>query len=276
MCALAHGRRGARVALFEANPIGNNRLKGEWLHPPAARMLEDVGVRFDTEAHPTKGFVVFPEDGSEPIPLSYSEGSQGLVCPHETLVSRLREAASNEPNVDLIFKQARPMPDGSIKYRGKGVEESVTADRIVGADGRASAVLRLLGLTTKPLVCSRMIGVRMKGVGLPMEEYGHIFCGGPGPIIMYRLGEDSVIAIADIPYKFSAHRDTDLLLSSYVPWLPMEIRPLFVDALTKGQIKVAGNTIRPRISYGNTRFAVIGEAAGHYHPMTAVGLKLSF
>ena len=276
LCALAHARRGARVALFEANPDGNTRLKGEWLHPPAARALHEVGVRFDTQAHSTKGFVVYPENGSEPIPLSYPEGSQGLVCPHETLVSRLREAASNEPNVDLIFQRALPMPDGSIKYAEKGVEESVTADRIVGADGRGSAVLRLLGMTTKPLVSSRMIGVRMNGVTLPRQDYGHVFCGGPGPIFMYGLGEGGVGVLADIPYEYSDLRATDLLLDSYVPWLPEDVRPLFVDALTKGQVKLAGNTTRPRISYGNAQFVVIGDAAGHYHPMTAVGLTLSF
>ncbi len=276
LCALAYARRGARVALFEANPNGHNRLKGEWLHPPAARMLQEAGISFDTQAHATKGFVVFPEDGSQPIPLTYPEGSHGLVCPHETLVSRLREAANNEPNVDFILKRVRPMPDGSVKYMQNGVEEAVTADRIVGADGRGSVVLRLLGMTTKPMVCSRMIGVRMNGARLPMEEYGHIFCGGPGPVFMYKLGEDSVGAIADIPHEHSGHRATDLLLSSYAPRLPGDIRSLFVEAVTSGHVKFAGNTTRPRISYGNPRFVVIGDAAGHYHPMTAVGLTLGF
>ena len=219
---------------------------------------------------------MFPEDGSEPIPLPYPEGSRGLVCPHETLVLRLREAANNEPNVDLIQSRARPMHDGSLTYIQNGVEESVTADRIVGADGRGSVVLRLLGLTTKPTVCSRMIGIRLNGVKLPMEDYGHIFCGGPGPIFMYRLGEDSVSAIVDIPREHSSHHAAELLLNSYTPWLPADIRAPFVEALQKRDFKLAGNTIRPRISYGTSRLVVIGDAAGHYHPMTAVGLTLGF
>ncbi len=276
LCALAHARKGARVALFEANPNAYSRLKGEWLHPPASRMLQQVGVHFDTHTHATKGFVVYPEDGSEPIPLTYSEGSHGLTCPHETLVLRLREAAINEPNVDFIQQRARPALDGSVTFTQNGVEESVNADRIVGADGRGSVVLRLLGLTTKPTVVSRMIGVRMNGVCLPMEDYGHIFCGGPGPMFMYRLGEDSAGVIADIPREYSSHRATDLLLDSYVPCLPVDVRSLFVEAVQKNRFQLAGNTIRPRISYGSPRFVVIGDAAGHYHPMTAVGLTLGF
>ena len=276
LCALSYARRGAQVALFEANPNDHSGLKGEWLHPPASQMLQQVGVRFDTQAQATNGFVVFPEDGSEPIALTYPDGSHGLVCPHETLVSGLREAAENEPDVDLIWSGARPTHDGSITYTQNGAERSVTADRIVGADGRGSLVLRLLGLTAKPTVCSRMIGIRVNGVSLPMEDYGHIFCGGPGPIFMYRLGEDSVSAIMDIPREYSDRNAADLLLNSYIPWLPADIRPLFVEALHKRQFKLAGNTIRPRISYGSPRFVVIGDAAGHYHPMTAVGLTLGF
>ena len=112
-------------------------------------MLQQVGVSFGAEARATKGFVVFPEDDSEPIPLNYSDGSNGLVCPHETLVLRLREAAASEPNIDFIWQRARPNHDGSVTYSQNGVEESVTADRIVGAGGRSSIVMRMLGLPAK-------------------------------------------------------------------------------------------------------------------------------
>ncbi len=276
LCAVAHARKGARVALFEANSEGFGGLKGEWLHPPASRMLQRIGIRFDAEAYPTKGFVVFPEDGSEPIPLSYSEGSHGLACPHETLVLRLRDAANSEPNVDLIQARARPDHSGRVTFTQDKVEDSVSADRIIGADGRGSVVLRLLGLTAKPTIVSRMVGVRLDGAQLPMKDYGHVFCGGPGPIFMYGLGEDSASVIADIPHGYSNRHTTDMLLNSYAPWLPADARPLFVEAVRKQQFKLAGNTIRPRISYGNSRFVVIGDAAGHYHPMTAVGLTLGF
>ncbi|MCY3954397.1 MAG: FAD-dependent oxidoreductase, partial [Nitrospira sp.] len=68
LCALAHAQKGARVALLEANPNASKRMAGEWLHPPAVQMLREVGIRLDTQPRSTtgKGFVVFPEDGSEP------------------------------------------------------------------------------------------------------------------------------------------------------------------------------------------------------------------
>ena len=275
LCALAHAQRGIRVVLFEANQEGPNPLKGEWLHPPAVRMLQQVGIQFDA-ASATKGFVVFPEDNSDPIPLTYPEGLKGLVCPHDTLVRRLREAVIDEPNIDVIWQRARPDHDGRITYVQDGVEESVTADRLVGADGRGSVMLRLLGHATKPVVCSRMIGVQLEGVRLPIETYGHIFYCEHGPVFMYRSGADSVSAIVDVPREYSGDEAIDLLVNSYAPRLPANIRPVFVEALRQRHFKPAGNTLRPRISYGNSRFVVIGDAAGHYHPMTAVGMTLGF
>jgi 2-polyprenyl-6-methoxyphenol hydroxylase-like FAD-dependent oxidoreductase len=246
------------------------------MQPLASQLLQRVGIDFGKEARSTKGFVVFPEDGSESIPLPYPGGSRGLVCQHDALVLRLREAASNEPNVDLILRRARLFDDGRVAFTHNGVDKSVTADRIVGADGRGSIVLRMLGLTAKRQVRSRMIGMKLNGAKLPMEDYGHVFCSGPGPIFMYRLRDDSVSAIVDIPYRYSTRQASDLLLNSYAPWLPADIRPLFRESARERSFKLAVNIIRPRISYGSSRFVVIGDAAGHYHPMTAVGLTLGF
>ena len=55
LCALAHARKGARVVLLEANPKASKRLAGEWLHPPAARMLRDFGITLDAQPRSATG-----------------------------------------------------------------------------------------------------------------------------------------------------------------------------------------------------------------------------
>ena len=202
LCALAHARKGARVALLEANPKASRRLAGEWLHPPAVQILRDFGIAFDTQPGSTtgKGFVVFPEDGSDPIVLPYPHGSQGLACSHATLVSRLREAAENESGVDFLpHARVRGVDDGRVTFVRNGVDESMTAARIIGADGRASIVRKSLGLSTSSITCSRMVGIMLRGTSLPLERYGHVLCGGPGPILLYRLAEDCVRVMVDVP-----------------------------------------------------------------------------
>ena len=280
LCALAHARKGARVALLEANPRASARLAGEWLHPPAVRTLRDIGIDIDRlpRATPGKGFVVFPEDGSEPILLPYPDGSRGLACDHALLVACLRDAIADEAGVDFIsHARVNAVDDGRVAFSVNGDERSITAARIVGADGRASIVRQSLGLSTDPMLCSRMLGVTIDGADLPFEGYGHVVLGGPGPILIYGLADGCVRVIVDLPLDRWTPRDRIAFLSeSCAGLLPGALGPAFVEALRAGQFHAAANQLRPRVTYGSPRRVLIGDAAGHYHPMTAVGMTLGF
>ncbi len=280
LCALAHARKGARVALLEANPRASARLAGEWLHPPAVRTLRDIGIDIDRlpRATPGKGFVVFPEDGSEPILLPYPDGSRGLACDHALLVACLRDAIADEAGVDFIsHARINAVDDGRVAFSVNGDERSITAARIVGADGRASIVRQSLGLSTDPMLCSRMLGVTIDGANLPFEGYGHVVLGGPGPILIYGLADGCVRVIVDLPLDRWTPRDRIAFLSeSCAGLLPGALGPAFVEALQAGQFHAAANQLRPRVTYGSPRRVLIGDAAGHYHPMTAVGMTLGF
>ena len=111
------------MALLEANPNASKRMAGEWLHPPAVRMLREVGLRLDTQPRSTtgKGFAVFPEDGSEPIVLPYVDGAHGLTCEHAAIVSSLREAIRNEPGVAFIpYARVRSVEDERVTFSRNG------------------------------------------------------------------------------------------------------------------------------------------------------------
>ena len=279
-CALAHARKGARVALLEANPRAATRLAGEWLHPPAVRMLRDVGIRFDPQFRSTEGqgFVVFPEDGSEPILLPYPDGARGLACDHEVLVSRLHEAAGKEAGIDfLVNARVKEVDDEGVVFSRNGSREHLAAARVVGADGRASVVRRSLGLPIRRKACSRMVGVTIEGVRLQPAGYGNVILGGPGPILVYPLGRDCARVVVDVPLEQWTSRDrVGLLAESYASVLPETLRPAYILALKEGKFHAAANELRPRVSYGTSKRVLIGDAAGHYHPMTAVGMTLGF
>lgn len=279
-CALAHARRGARVALLEANPKASQRLAGEWLHPPAVRMLRSVGVKLEGRRgiFPGDGFVVFPEDRSEPILLPYPDGAGGLVFEHSVLVSHLHEAVENEPGVDIYrHARARTIEDEGIVFNFDGAERLLPAGRIIGADGRASIVRQSLGLPSERMTCSRMIGVIVEGVDLRYEGFGYVVLGAPGPILTVPLGAGRVRIIADMPLDHWAPRDRiGVLLESYAGHLPEELGTAFAAALRSGKFQAATNELRPRMTYGSSRRVLIGDAAGHYHPMTATGMTLGF
>ncbi len=280
VCAIAHARKGARVALLEANPKAANRLAGEWLHPPAVRILRNLGIEFDTghNCMAGKGFVVMPEDRSEPLMLPYLNGSRGLALEHSMLVSRLHEMINSEPNIDFFIPaRACAIEDDKVIYTVDRSEYSVTADRVVGADGRSSVVRKSLGLSTNLETCSRMVGTIVEGANLPLEGYGHLMLGGPGPILMYQLADRRIRIIVDVPLNHWVPRDRiGLIAESYAGLLPENIRAKFVESLREGNFHVAANELKPRNNYGRDNRILIGDAAGHYHPMTAVGMTLGF
>jgi squalene monooxygenase len=173
VAALAHARRGARVALCEANPRSARRLAGEWLHPPAIQVLRELGIDLPSEIpeHAAgQGFVVFPDDGSAPCLLPYGDGALGYSCRHQALVETLRLAAASHPGVEYRpGVRVRRIEGRSLHYTENGSSGFLTADRIVGADGRGSIVRTSLGLSVARSISSRMVGLLLHDAELPFE-----------------------------------------------------------------------------------------------------------
>ncbi len=281
LCALAHARRGARVVLLEAGAgASTTRLAGEWLHPPAVRALREFGVDLDRDPRSAvgRGFVLFPEDGAAPIRLPYRGESLGLSCEHGVIVSRLHEAVAAEPRIDLLVRsRVWSVEHARVTFTREGEARSVEAPRIVGADGRNSVVRRSLGLSARSATCSLCLGVVLRDVELPFEGYGHVMCGAPGPILLYRLNDDVVRVLVDVPVEQWRGGDRiDFVAASCANVLPENLRGAFREAVDAGQYSVAANGVKPRISYGRSDRVLVGDAAGHYHPMTAVGMTLGF
>ena len=66
------------------------------------------------------------------------------------------------------------------------------------------------------------------------------------------------------------------LARHYADSLPGTLGPAFLEALRESQFHAATNALRPRHTYGTPGRVLIGDAAGHYHPLTAVGMTLGF
>ncbi len=280
VCALAHARKGADTILLEANPQSATRLAGEWLHPPAVSILEDLGVTHASLpcSTPGLGFVIFPENSSEPIELPYPDGLRGLACDHELLVNSLRGAIGQVDNIDFRTR-ARVMAinDNRVVFTEGGNEQTITASRIIGADGRSSVVRKSLGLTLNPMLCSRMFGVMLHDVDIPFEGYGHVVLGGPGPMLIYDLGGGRIRITADVPLDLWKSKDRLVSLAETCSaLLPDPLGPAFIEGVRAGRIHSGINQLRPRATYGTPDMILIGDAVGHYHPMTAVGMTLGF
>jgi len=280
--ALYHARQRANVLLLEADPSRIDRLSGEWLHPPAAQILESLGIKLpNAGAYPTgEGYVVFPDDGSGPILLNYPTGFRGQSCEHKSLVLALREAVETHPAIQFKpFAQATKLQEHKLSFTDNknGTLRTCTADQIVGADGRSSWVRRQLGPPDGTTKISLMAGILLEDAELPYEGFGHVMLKGPGPALVFRIGPRTLRLCLDVPSKdFNAKKANRYLWESYSPVLPSNLLPSFQEALETRPVLWAPNQFRSRAYYGKDGVALVGDAVGHFHPLTAVGLTLGF
>lgn len=276
VAATAFARAGANVIVLEAAPRACTRFAGEWIHPSGAAVLERQGLdRLDGAAPRLgQGFVVFPEDGSAPIVLPYPGGARALVCEHRRLVTALRGRAADVPGVD--YGEARVVGVAGDTVRVAGAPD-VRAGCVVGADGRASTIRRALGFEGLGVTLSYMASVGLRDVALPFEGFGHIVLGGPGPMLLYRVDDDTVRACVDVPLTLGeGARTPEFLASAFGPSLPGALGVAFRRAALHDSVAWAVTRARPRRDFGIGHARLVGDAVGHCHPMTAVGLSHGF
>lgn len=281
--ALACARSGGRVLLLEQDPFAaGEQPVGEWLHPPAMDVLEELGVELTPPlAYPTgKGFVLFPDDGTDPVVLPYRAGRFGFSLEHGLLVETLREHAERHERVEYVAPaRAARLERDALTFEHRGGARTVRAGRVVGATGagpRAVArgeVLTFASAETRP--SHRVACVTLHGAELPFEGYLHVFVGGPGPAVAYRIGPARVRLLLDVPLSARVPREGGLALyESYAPALPPELGSALRSALAAGAPTWSHGALRPRTELVTGGIAWVGDAAGSYHPLTAIDLTL--
>lgn len=278
--AAGFARAGKSVLMVEANPKASFRFAGEWIHPAGAVALAKLELTPHgiTAGHlACEGFAVFPDDGSDPIRLEYTDRQLGFTCEHGELVTGLREQACEIPGLEYVEGVRVTKIDGhQVTLQQKGQAHVVVhAERIVGADGRSSVVRKSLYGATNADIVSYMAGLELEDVELPFEGFGHVLLGGPGPVLLYRIAPGRVRACVDVPVDYpGSRRDARYLWEAYGARFPASLRPAFRRALENQRLVWACNRFSPRAAYGEGHVALVGDAVGFYHPLTASGITI--
>ncbi len=286
--ALADGKR--RILVLEARAGKNPRFNGELIHPSGVDRLAELG--FLDELHAAGGvdvvgFAAVASSKSDVTALPYSDipGSRehGFAIDHHDLVDVLRRVTSKKPGVTYRFGE-RVTALVYDEERVIGVQTPsgpVHAPLVLAADGRHSKVRALVEMPERARLISYTAAARLPDCELPAPGHGHIFLGAPGPILAYPISATDARTCIDLPTDMDRGKEAVLrnLEERYLPVLPAVVRPSFDRAMASakknGDLEIAANYAIYTDECVVPGVALVGDACGCSHPLTATGMTIA-
>ena len=282
--ALADGRR--RIVVLEARKGKNPRFNGELIHPSGVDHLEALGVLdalHDAGGVDVDGFAVVHGPTQAPTTLPYAEipGSRaaGFAIDHHDLVEVLRRAVAKQPGVELRTGE-RVTALLRDAERVVGVETPsgpLRAPLVLAADGRHSKVRALIEMPERARLISYSVAARLPDCALPVPGHGHIFLGAPGPILAYPINARDARSVIDLPSDMDRGKEAvkRAILERYLDVLPAVVRPSFDRALADEELEIAANYAIYTDECTVPGLALVGDACGCSHPLTATGMTIA-
>lgn len=298
--ALAQADRGRRrsILVIDRHRDVSPRFAGEFIHPRGAQILEDLGFYGPLKAAgavDVDGFTVRERADGRLVELPYGEipgqRPQGIAVHHKALVRTMRQVIRQRPQVELLegwvikelLRGADERVVGAVLTGPDDEEATVRADLVVGADGKASQVRRLAGLSDQRQTIGFTAGLEVRAGSLPRATWGNIILGAWGPVLVYPIhrdarGELTYRVTFDLPAQLPVKgaKIGEFLLETFVPYLPTALGEAIAGAIAghRGPLEMAPtvNLPAPRASWPG--LVLVGDAAGCSHPITASGMTM--
>jgi len=281
--AAALSQLGLRILIVEPDPDQGRRLAGELIHPPGIEGLRELGLLDDEPelGAPVKGFAIYSgvsRGDPAPMVLPYGETKCAGVCgraiEHQVLRERLLEKARRLQGVEVWLGARVTRMEGDsgnpfsalVKHEGRNWR--VNARLILGADGPMSQTRKLAGIAHRTQRYSGMMGAEVDAAHLPYVGYGNIFLNPAGVAYAYGIGNGR----ARVMFEVLRDADPEDSIRSHLSYFPPAFRVGVERAMATGRPLAAANyCIIPERSV-ERNFALIGDARGCCHPLTASGI----
>lgn len=288
-----------RILLIDRHPGASPRFAGEFIHPRGAQILDDLGFYGALKAAgavDVDGFTVLERADGRYVELPYGEipdqRPRGIAAHHKTLVRTMRSVVRQRPQVDLlegwvIHELLRSADNervtGAVLTGPDGAQVRVHADLVVGADGKASQVRKLAEIPDLRQSVGFTVGLEILNARISAATWGNIVLGAWGPVLVYPISRESggdlrYRVTLDLPHNLPAKgaRLAEFLLDTFVPFLPSPLADQVAEAIVarKGQFEMAPTINLPAPTAILPGLALIGDAGGCSHPITASGMTM--
>ncbi|MCB9704596.1 MAG: FAD-dependent monooxygenase [Myxococcales bacterium] len=294
---MADPERRRRILVIDRHRGVSPRFAGEYIHPRGAQILEDLGFYgplMAAGAVDVDGFTVLERADGRYVELPYAEirgqRPRGIAVHHKTLVRVMRAVIREEPQVDLwegfVIKELLRGDEGAIRgvvLEGDEGPRTILTDLLIGADGKASAVRKLLGLPDERQTIGFTVGIEIRDAAVGLPSFANVILGAWGPVLVYPIareedGRTLFRMTMDLPHSLPAKgaRLADFLFDAFIPFLPSALAEQAAAAILghRGHLEMAPtvNLPAPRAAFPGV--ALVGDAAGCSHPITASGMTM--
>jgi len=283
LAAIALAREGHRVALIGPRPaIADGRTTA--LMDQSIDYLKTLGVWDDVAPLTAPLVAIHIIDATKRLlrapPVNFRAAEVGLEAfghniPNAPFLGILEKHEASLPTLERVPVAATVFDFGEVEVR-VGLEDGrmLTADLIVGADGRRSAVREAADIDTFTWSYPQTAVVLNFAHELPHQEVSTEFHTGSGPFTQVPLpGDRSSLVWVQKP------RDAEETLKLPLDVLSRTIEDQMESILGKvtaegrpQSFPLSGMTAR---RFGKRRVMLVGEAAHAFPPIGAQGLNLS-
>ncbi|MFM8333303.1 MAG: FAD-dependent oxidoreductase [Candidatus Methylumidiphilus sp.] len=279
--AAALAQLGLDILIVEPGAAFCRRLAGELIHPPGIDGLCQLGLLDADEplGAPIKGFAIFPantDGGVERMVLPYGETEgkprSGLAIEHSLLKERMLDKVQQFPGVRARIGARVTALEGDGPFtavvNSDAGETRVSAKLILAADGPMSQLRKMAGITHDTQRYSGMMGAEVDDSCLPNADYGNVFLNPTGVAYAYAIGGGR----ARVMFEVLRDADSKDSVKTHLSFFPDALRQAVEQHLADNKPLAAANyCIIPKSSVKDN-FALVGDARGCCHPLTASGI----
>jgi squalene monooxygenase len=276
---------GLKILIVEPKASHGRRLAGELIHPPGIDGLKQLGLLDENSGigSEIRGFSLFPYDPDqehkESVTLPYSEVEGlthgGMAIEHQSLKEHLLEKVKTFPGVEVWMggrvTRIEKTDDGqdfcTIVTSETG-STRVSARLIIGADGPMSQVRKMTGIPHETHRYSGMLGVEVDDTHLPTPGYGNIFLNPLGISYAYSVSQGR----ARVMFEILRGDDSKESIREHLKFFPAPFRDDIEAAMAEDKPLAAANYRIVPQSNVKANIALLGDARGCCHPLTASGI----